>query len=162
VIAELEALERQWADVRGPGAEALKGWAASLLQAARTSLACGLEAQAALLLEKARARLPVGSADRRKLELGVAWSPRGLPGVPSARREEAQWRRVRSLRSARRPYDGVHHPGRQGLAWGPYNRASAVVEALETAARRDALWVDDFLERERAAGAIDRLLGCPG
>lgn len=162
MIDDIAALEARWAEVRGPGAKALQAWAQGLLQAARTSLACGLSVQARLLLEKAEARLPAGVQGPRKLRLEAAWSPVGLPSRPSAKREEAQWRRIRSLRSARRPYDGAQHPGRHGLAWGPYNRASAVVEALEQSARRDALWVDDFLERERAAGAIDRLLGCPG
>jgi hypothetical protein len=162
VIDEIAALEARWAEARGPGATALRAWASAILQAARTSLACGLSTQARLLLDKAAARLPVGGQGPRRLELGATWNPKDLPVRPSARREEAQWRRIRSLRSARRPYDGSQHPGRQGLAWGPYNRASAVVEALENAARRDALWVDDFLERERATGAIDRLLGCAG
>lgn len=157
-IAEIEALEGRWEALAGPSAR-LVPWARSLLQAARLSLACGLDAQAAVLVERAAKAFPARSETARRPELKSSWSVEGLPKAPSIRREEAQWRRIRSLRASRRPYDGAQHPGKQGLAWGPYNRASAVVEALEAAARVDPLWVDDILERERASGAIDALLG---
>lgn len=162
MIAEIEALEARWREVTGPSAGKLRVWAGALLHAARISQACGLEPQARELVSRCASRLPTNDPSRAaKPTLGVSWNREGLPKEPSLRREEAQWRRIRSLRASRRPYDGAQHPGKQGLAWGPYNRASAVVEALEAAARIDPLWVDDVLERERAAGAIDSLLGIP-
>jgi len=156
---ELANLVSRWEAVDGPPDSHLKKWAITLIQAARASLSCGLEAQARVLMERAESRLPTHVESPKCVELKVSWNAEGLPRTPSIRREEAQWRQVRSLRSARRPYDGAQHPGKQGLAWGPYNRASAVVEALEAAARIDPLWVDDFLERERASASIDHLLG---
>lgn len=158
MIEEIERAEAAWAASQGPSSARLRSWGQSLLEAARLSVACGLERQARLLLDRSVAGLPPPLLASRP-ELSTSWNREGLPKEPSLRREEAQWRRIRSLRASRRPYDGAQHPGRQGLAWGPYNRASAMVEALEAAASVDPLWVDDVLERERAAGAIDALLG---
>lgn len=159
MIAEIEQAEASWKASQGPSSARSRVWGLSLLEAARVSLACGLERQARLLLDRSVARLPADTLMASKPELSASWNREGLPREPSLRREEAQWRRIRSLRASRRPYDGAQHPGRHGLAWGPYNRASAMVEALEAAAAVDPLWVDDVLERERAAGAIDVLLG---
>lgn len=133
-----------------------------MLSAAERSAACGLFDQAARIVARIEAVLPDDAPRHQKPELHGDWNIPGGSIDPKGSlrsREEALWRRVRKLRASRRPYDGAQHPGRQGLAWGPYNRTSAVVEALEAAARVDPLWVDDLLERERAAGAIDRLLG---
>lgn len=162
MIEDIERLEARWREAQGPAAGRLRTWGLALLQAARLSASCGLERQARILLERAASRLPAQASRQARPSLSASWNREGLPVEPSLRREEAQWRRIRSLRASRRPYDGAQHPGRQGLAWGPYNRASAVVEALEAAAAVDPLWVDDVLERERAAGAIDALLGLPG
>lgn len=159
MIEEIERAEASWTSSQGPSSARLRSWGLSLLEAARMSLACGLERQARLLLDRSIARLPPQTLLASRPELSTSWNREGLPKEPSLRREEAQWRRIRSLRASRRPYDGAQHPGKQGLAWGPYNRASAMVEALEAAACVDPLWVDDVLERERAAGAIDALLG---
>jgi hypothetical protein len=159
MIQEIEQLEDLWKAAKGPSAERLRPWGLALLDAARLSAACGLDHQAKQLVARSSSRLPSNSTASAGVALGVSWNREGLPREPSMRREEAQWRRIRSLRASRRPYDGAQHPGKQGLAWGPYNRASAVVEALEAAAGVDPLWVDDVLERERAAGAIDALLG---
>lgn len=159
MIEEIEKAESLWKSSRGPSAGRLRPWGLALLDAARMSAACGLERQARQLLERSTSRLPPERPLIPKAALATSWNREGLPKEPSMRREEAQWRRIRSLRASRRPYDGAQHPGKHGLAWGPYNRASAVVEALEAAAGVDPLWVDDVLERERAAGAIDALLG---
>lgn len=159
MIEEIERVEALWKSSGGPSAEKLRAWGLALLDAARMSAACGLERQARQLLERSASRLPPEAPLVPKASLATSWNRDGLPKEPSMRREEAQWRRIRSLRASRRPYDGAQHPGKHGLAWGPYNRASAVVEALEASAGVDALWVDDVLERERAAGAIDALLG---
>lgn len=152
----------RWDNAEGEGARRMRPWAARMLDAAETSLSCGLEAQAGLLLDRVEGRFPKDAEGSRQIAFQTAWKSEGLPRAPSAEREKALWRKVRTLRSARRPYDGAQHPERQGLAWGPYNRASAVVETLELAARIDPLWVDDIIERERAAGAIDHLLGISG
>lgn len=149
----------RWENAEGEGVRRMRPWAARMLDAAATSLSCGLQAQAENLLARVEARFPKDVEGPRQIAFQVAWKSDGLPRTPSTEREKTLWRKVRSLRSARRPYDGAQHPERRGLAWGPYNRASAVVETLELAARIDPLWVDDFIERERAAGAIDHLLG---
>lgn len=159
MIEEIEQLEVLWKDSKGPSAERLRPWGLALLEAAKLSAACGLDHQAKQLVARSSSRLPSSTSQSVRPQLGTSWNRQDLPKEPSFRREEAQWRRIRSLRASRRPYDGAQHPGKQGLAWGPYNRASAVVEALEAAAGVDPLWVDDVLERERAAGAIDALLG---
>lgn len=159
MIERIDALAARWEAAPGGGAARMKPWAARMLEAARTSFACGLAAQAERLLERVERALPPLTEGPRTIAIHVAWNAGGLPSTPVVKREEELWRMVRFLRSKRRPYDGAQHPGRRGLAWGPYNRASAVVEMLECAARVDPLWVDDFLERDRAAGAIDRLLG---
>lgn len=160
--SRLDELSSRWEAASGPSASRMKPWATRMLDAARTSIDCGLMAQAGLLLDRVERAIPRDEASTRSFEISVKWNGEGLPRMPGTKREEELWRRVRSLRSARRPYDGAQHPERKGLAWGPYNRASAVVETLEMAARVDPLWVDDFLERDRAAGAIDRLLGITG
>ena len=157
--ARIEEMRGRWDAAKGAVVERMRPWAMRLIDAARTSLACGLEAQAFALIERVECHFPKDVEGPRRIAFQVSWNVEGLPRAPSIEREKTLWRRVRALRSARRPYDGVQHPGRQGLAWGPYNRASAVIETLELAARIDPLWVDDFLERERAAGAIDHLLG---
>lgn len=162
MIQRIEALAARWDEAQGAVAIRMRPWAARMLDAARTSLACGLVPQAERLLERVERTLPQRTEGPRVVSLQVSWNAEGVPRIPAAKREEELWRKVRSLRSQRRPYDGAQHPGRRGLAWGPYNRASAVVEMLECAARVDPLWVDDFLERDRAASAIDRLLGIAG
>lgn len=159
MIARIEEQQALWDALKAPVAVRMRPWASRLLDAARMSLACGLETQALGLLERVERRLPKDVEGPRRISLEATWKTDGLPRAPSVKREESLWRRVRALRSARRPYDGAQHPGRHGLAWGPYNRASAVIETLELAAHVDPLWVDDVLERERAAGAIDHLLG---
>lgn len=155
----LDDLAARWEAATGPSASRMRIWSSRMLEAARISAACGLGAQAEVLLDRLERALPRRSDAPTKVALQASWNASGLPKAPSARREEELWRRVRALRSARRPYDGAQHPGRRGLAWGPYNRASAVIETLERAAAVDPLWVDDFIERERAAAAIDALLG---
>lgn len=158
----LEELALRWESAGGPGAARMKPWAARMLEAARSSRSCGLDAQVDELLDRLERALPAEVEGPRRIAFDASWKSDSLPSGASPRREEELWRRVRALRAARRPYDGAQHPGRKGLAWGPYNRASAVIETLERAAAIDPLWVDDFIERERAAGAIEALLGIDG
>jgi hypothetical protein len=165
VRERLERLEAAWREVaqRRPVAKRLEPWARTLLGAARESLTCRLERQAGLFLDRVQARLDdlsaIPLASNQDIRLEAAWNPEGLPKPVGGDRQERVWRRVRSLRAARLPFQGEHHPGAMGLAWGPYNRQSAVAEALKAAARLDPLWVDDFLEREKAMRTLDGLLG---
>lgn len=161
----LDGLEAAWreASAERPVARRFEPWARSLLAAARESLACRLERQAGLLADRVQARLDVLLAaprhDHGEIRLETAWDSAGLPKPPGTDRSARVWRRVRALRAARLPFQGEQHPAARGLAWGPYNRQSAVAETLQAAARVDALWVDDFLEREKAMRALDELLG---
>lgn len=149
-----------------PVASRLLPWAKRLVDASRVSRSCGLETQAVLLERRVAARLAEISAQQvvgaGNVELEARWNADGLPSAPVPERQTRLWRRVRSMRAERMPFRGEGHPGFQGLAWGPYNRQSAVAELLSAAAKIDPLWVDDFLERERAMRTIDRLLGLPG
>ena len=162
ICVRIREARTRWENAEGEGVQRMRLWAERMLDAAETSLSCGMQAQAELLLERVEGRFPKDVEGSRQIVFQTAWKSDGLPRAPSADREKTLWRKVRTLRSARRPYDGAQHPERHGLAWGPYNRASAVVETLELAARIDPLWVDDIIERERAAGAIDHLLGIAG
>jgi hypothetical protein len=165
VRERLEQLEAAWLEAASqrPVAKRLEPWARTLLGAARESLTCRLERQAELLLDRVGTRLesllamPVSANQDIRLE--TVWKAEGLPKPPGADRQTRIWRRVRSLRAARLPFQGEHHPAAMGLAWGPYNRQSAVAEALKAAAQVDPLWVDDFLEREKAMRILDGLLG---
>ena len=159
-----DALAR-WQEVAKdqPVARRFLSWAESLIGSARESASCGLDRQAQLLLDRTTIRLEsilaMPSAGPEDAALAAAWDPSGLPRMASGERQARVWRRVRSLRAARLPFQGEHHPAAMGLAWGPYNRQSAVAEALKAAAQVDPLWVDDFLEREKAMRALDGLLG---
>lgn len=161
----LERTSSSWREAaeRSPVAKRLEPWADSLLAAARESLACGLEVQARGLAERVEARLEsvlaMPSHDSEPTKLEAEWKTDGLPATPGRDRETKVWRRVRALRAVRLPFQGEQHPAAMGLAWGPYNRQSAVAEALKAAARVDPLWVDDFLEREKAMRALDGILG---
>lgn len=161
----LEDLEAAWreAAARRPVVKRFEPWARTLLDAARESLTCRLERQAGLFLDRVQARLDallaLPAPDHQDLRLQAGWDPAGLPKPVGTDRQTRVWRRVRSLRAARLPFQGEHHPAAMGLAWGPYNRQSAVAEALKAAARIDPLWVDDFLEREKAMRLLDGLLG---
>lgn len=154
-----------WRQAAGklPVAKRLLPWAESLLAAAQESATCGLETQAKALLERAMSRLvgikALPSGDLSEVKLATEWDASGLPTTSSRERQTGVWRRVRALRAARLPFQGEHHPAAMGLAWGPYNQQSAVAEALKGAALVDPLWVDDFLEREKAMRALDALLG---
>jgi len=164
----LDELAREWegAAATHPVVARFLPWAHTLLDAARTSAACDLEFQADRLAARARKRLetlleiPVPTG--RIAPLDVRWTPGDLPAKPDPRRQERLGRRVRSMRSHRLPFRGEGHPKARGLAWGPYNRQSAVAEALSAIASVDPLWVDDLLERERSLRTIDLLLGLPG
>ena len=166
--ADLEDLSRRWSEAiaNHPVVRRFHPWAESLIDAARVSAGCGLEVQAELLAWRVEKRLesllsiPVRTTAMEPLDAG--WSGDGLPTLPDVTRQERLWRRVRSMRSRRLPFRGEGHPGAQGLAWGPYNRQSAVAEALSAVAGADPLWVDDLLERERSLRSIDRLLGLAG
>ena len=161
----LERLEAAWHEAaqQRPVVKRLEPWASALLGAARESLTCHLERQAGLFADRVQARLesllamPLPSNQEIRLE--TTWSPEGVPKPVSGDRQTRVWRRVRSLRAARLPFQGDQHPGAMGLAWGPYNRQSAVAEALKAAAQIDPLWVDDLLEREKAMRTLDGLLG---
>ena len=161
----LEPALEAWKEASGrsPVAKRLLPWAESVIGAARESASCGLERQAEALLTRVEARLdsvlamPSQGGESAKLE--AVWNPEGLPAAPGRDREARVWRRVRALRAARLPFQGDQHPAAMGLAWAPYNRQSAVAEALKLAAKVDALWVDDFLEREKAMRALDGILG---
>ncbi len=161
----LEQALQDWRDAAGrqPVAKRLLPWAESLLAAAQESATCGLGIQAEALLERAMSRLAtiqaLPSGDRSEVKLSAAWDASGLPAASTRERQTGVWRRVRALRAARLPFQGEHHPAAMGLAWGPYNQQSAVAEALKGAALVDPLWVDDFLEREKAMRALDALLG---
>ncbi len=154
-----------WREAAGklPVAKRLLPWAESLLAAAQESATCGLETQADALLVRAMARLAaikaLPSRDSSEVRLATEWDASGLPSTSTRERQTGVWRRVRALRAARLPFQGEHHPAARGLAWGPYNQQSAVAEALKGAALVDPLWVDDFLEREKAMRALDALLG---
>jgi len=163
--SDAEGLALRWTEAAAdhPVVRRFLPWAESLLDAVRVSAGCGLEIQADLLVRRAQKRLdvllaiPVRTGEAEPL--AVQWESRGLPSDPDARRQEGLWRRVRSMRSHRLPFQGEGHPQAQGLAWGPYNQQSAVAEALSAVAGVDPLWVDDLLERERSLRSIDRLLG---
>ncbi len=163
-----ERLDKVWADWQElakirPIAARFLPWAESLLAAARESAVCGLDRQAELLLARIQARADsIGTApfeSDKEVRLEAVWNPKGLPPPANPQRQARVWRKIRSLRSARLPFQGEHHPAAMGLAWGPYNQQSAVAEALKAAASVDPLWVDDFLEREKAMRALDGLLG---
>jgi len=161
----LEQALEDWREAAGrqPVAKRLLPWAQSLLAAAQESATCGLETQADALLERAMSRLAAVQAlptgDDSEVKLATVWDASGLPSASTRERQTGVWRRVRALRAARLPFQGEHHPAAMGLAWGPYNQQSAVAEALKGAALVDPLWVDDFLEREKAMRALDALLG---
>lgn len=161
----LEQLEAAWQEAASqrPVAKRLEPWARTLLGAARESLTCRLERQAGLFLDRVQARLDglmaMPLAANQDVRLETVWNADGLPKPVGTDRQTGVWRRVRSLRAARLPFQGEHHPAAMGLAWGPYNRQSAVAEALKAAAQVDPLWVDDFLEREKAMRILDGLLG---
>lgn len=160
-----EDLSRRWAELAAanPAARRLLPWAESLLDAARVSRTCGLEGQAQDIEGRVLRRLESvqsrPSLSQEPPRLSSDWASAGLPTSPDPRRTEWLWRRVRSLRARRLPFAGEGHPREQGLAWGPYNRQSAVAESLSSIASVDPLWVDDLLERERALRSIDKLLG---
>jgi len=162
---ELDAVQTRWQEAAKtqPVANRFLPWAETLIGAARESATCGLVKQAEMLLGRVDARLgqilSMPSHGDDEVALTAAWDSNGLPKPVSGERQAKVWRRVRSLRAARLPFQGEHHPGAMGLAWGPYNRQSAVAEALKAAAQVDPLWVDDFLEREKAMRALDGLLG---
>lgn len=161
----LEQALEDWREAAGrqPVARRLLPWAQSLLAAAQESATCGLGIQAEALLERAVSRLAAVQAlptgDDSEAKLATVWDASGLPSASTRERQTGVWRRVRALRAARLPFQGEHHPAAMGLAWGPYNQQSAVAEALKGAALVDPLWVDDFLEREKAMRALDALLG---
>jgi len=164
-MADVENLALRWneATANHPVVRRFLPWAESLLDAARVSAGCGLDFQADLLAQRVENRLekllsiPVYTGEVEPLDL--RWESQGLPQDPDGKRQERLWRRVRSMRSHRLPFQGEGHPEAQGLAWGPYNQQSAVAEALSAVAAVDPLWVDDLLERERSLRSIDRLLG---
>ncbi len=161
----LEGLEAAWreASAERPVVRRLEPWAHGLIAAARESLACRLDRQAGILLDRVQMRLDALLAmpghDDGEIRLAAVWDSTGLPKPVGSDRSARVWRRVRALRAARLPFQGEYHPAARGLAWGPYNQQSAVAETLQAAARVDALWVDDFLEREKAMRALDELLG---
>jgi hypothetical protein len=165
VRERLEGLEAAWQEAarQRPVAKRLEPWARTLLAAARDSLTCRLEVQASLFMDRVQARLDgllaMPLPGNQEIKLQASWNADGLPRPVGSERQTRVWRRVRSLRAARLPFQGEHHPGAMGLAWGPYNRQSAVAEALKAAAQIDPLWVDDFLEREKAMRILDGLLG---
>lgn len=103
-------------------------------------------------------RIDARQDGRPRSRLETTWNPDGIPR-PDPAREEALWRRLRAAKARRTPYRGENHPARQGIEWGPYNRTSALVEALERAGEVDALWVDEFVERHRTLLTIERMLG---
>jgi len=161
----LDELARKWEDAASthPVVGRFLPWARTLLDAARVSAGCDLEFQAGRLAAQVERRLgslleiPVPTG--KLAPLGVRWEPGELPPTPDGHRQELLGRRVRSMRSHRLPFRGEGHPKARGLAWGPYNRQSAVAEALSAVASVDPLWVDDLLERERSLRTVDRLLG---
>jgi hypothetical protein len=162
---DIEALSGLWSEAAGhhPVARRFLPWAESMLDAARISAGCGLEFQTEVLVTRVQGRLesllsiPVHTGDVESIP--VVWESAGLPSAPENDRQQRIWRRVRSMRSHRMPFRGEGHPEAQGLAWGPYNRQSAVAEALSAVASVDPLWVDDLLERERSLRTVDALLG---
>jgi hypothetical protein len=168
VANELDDSARRWEEAASthPVVGRFLPWARILLDAARVSARCGLEFQANRLAAKAQRKLeslleiPVRSG--RIAPLDVRWEVRDLPQKSDGKRQERLGRRVRSMRSHRLPFRGEGHPQVRGLAWGPYNRQSAVAEALSALAAVDPLWVDDLLERERSLRSIELLLGLPG
>lgn len=161
----LDAAQARWQEAAKtqPVANRFLPWAETMIGAARESAICGLEKQADILLGRTLSRLDqilaMPSSNSEEVALVAVWDSNGLPKPSSSERQAKVWRRVRSLRAARLPFQGEHHPGAMGLAWGPYNRQSAVAESLKAAAQVDPLWVDDFLEREKAMRALDGLLG---
>lgn len=161
----LEALRARWqqAAQSHPVARRFLPWAERLLDGAEVSRTCSLSAQADILLDRVSRRLESIETScvsgREPVSLSVGWSSDGLPPAPDIRRVESLHRQVRTLRAHRMPFRGEGHPGFRGLAWGPYNRQSAVAEALSAVAALDPLRVDDILERERSLRAIDSLLG---
>lgn len=167
-MADLEVLSDRWTQAAAdhPLVRRFLPWAESLLDAARVSAGCGLAYQAELLAGRAERKLetlraiPVRTGEVQPLD--VRWEGQELPSDPDVQRQERLWRRVRSMRSHRMPFQGEGHPRAQGLAWGPYNQQSAVAEALSAVAGVDPLWVDDLLERERSLRTIDALLGLSG
>lgn len=165
---DLQDLSRRWTEAAQahPVVRRLLPWAESLLDAADISRTCGLDAQARDIAARVEARLEAvvakPSIHQAPPDLAADWNSQGLPSEPDSKRQERLWRRVRSLRAHRLPFAGEGHPREQGLAWGPYNRQSAVAEALSAMAGVDPLWVDELLERERAMRTVDSLLGIPG
>ena len=159
----LDQAQAAWQEAKHPVARRLLPWATSMLAAARESLQCGLDRQTEVLLERVLARLAsIGSLESQtkdEANLLTLWDGSGLPAAPTGDRQARVYRKVRSMRAARLPFQGEFHPEAMGLAWGPYNQQSAVAEALKAAARVDPLWVDDFLEREKAMRSLDELLG---
>jgi hypothetical protein len=73
-------------------------------------------------------------------------------------RTNLNWRRLRWLRSRRRPWNKPA-PASQDQTVGLYNRQGVTGDVLETAAREAPLWVDDLLELERRFASVDAMLG---
>lgn len=73
-------------------------------------------------------------------------------------RASLSWRRLRYLRSRRRPWNKPR-PVSDEVTIGLYNRQGVTGDVLEMAAREAALWVDDLLELECRFAAIDAMLG---
>lgn len=183
-----------------PEKDPLQVWVGKMLQAARDSLACGLEAQTTRLcdrmdevLERTRSRLAL-EEERNSLRIELKWqAPEvdvagfrkelstairsgkfALPPVEVPQvlervailplpelmelRSNLSWRRLRYLRSCRRPWNKPR-PATEDQTVGLYNRQGVTGDVLETAAREAPLWVDDLLELERRFSAVDALLG---
>jgi hypothetical protein len=130
-----------------------------MLEAARTSFACGLAAQAERLLERVESALPPPSEGPRTVAIQVAWNASGLPSASIAKREEELWRKVRSLRSRRRPYDGAQIRGVGDWPGAPLQSGFGGGRNARMRRPRRPFVGGRLLERDRAAGAIERLLG---
>ncbi|MEN9354964.1 MAG: hypothetical protein RL318_2289 [Fibrobacterota bacterium] len=73
-------------------------------------------------------------------------------------RSNLSWRRLRFLRSRRRPWNKPRTATEEATI-GLYNRVGVTGDVLEMAARQAPLWVDDLLELECRFASIDAMLG---
>lgn len=110
-----------------------------------------------------RGRIPLVTRDRAVLGRWLDEVGRGNAGA-EAQTAVAEWRerllgrRLTALR-ARREQRNLGDVYAEGIAVGPYNRRSALGDALERIRHTDALWVEEFLELEAGLRGLEAAFG---
>lgn len=110
-----------------------------------------------------RGRIPLVTRDRAVLGRWLDEVGRGNSGAEASTAVE-EWRqrllgrRLTALR-AHREQRNLGDVYAEGVAVGPYNRRSALGDALERIRRTDALWVEEFLELEAGLRGLEAAFG---